>query len=90
MLQEIADQVWDLVSSTHLEYGGSEKLLRSLKSPEEMLKFTDLGGKTYSGPEGRVWMFDPVNGTKGFLTGGRCSRRLGGFGELSLRRRLRF
>jgi len=68
--QKIADQVWDLVSPTHLEDEESEKLLRSPKSPEEMLEFIDLGGKAYGGPKGRVWMIDPVDGTKGFLTGG--------------------
>lgn len=68
--QGIADRVWELVSTTHLEDEECEKSLQSPVSPSEMLHYIDLGGTSYGGPKGRVWMIDPVDGTKGFLTGG--------------------
>lgn len=67
---EMTKQVWELVSSTHLEDAECERILHSPASSEEMLHLIDLGGKTYSGSNGRVWMIDPVDGTKGFLDGG--------------------
>lgn len=66
----ILDRVWELVSSTRLEDEDCEKLLRSPSSLSEMLESIDLSGASYGGPKGRVWMIDPVDGTKGFLTGG--------------------
>lgn len=66
----MAAQVWDLVSSTSLEDVECESLLPSPTSQEDMLRYIDLGGKGYGGPSGRVWMIDPVDGTKGFLKGG--------------------
>jgi 3'(2'), 5'-bisphosphate nucleotidase len=67
--RKMADQVWELVSSTHLEDRECEKLLPSPTSLDDMLHFIDLGGALYSGPKGRVWMTNPVDGTKGYLTG---------------------
>jgi 3'(2'), 5'-bisphosphate nucleotidase len=68
--QGIADRVWELVSTTHLEDEECEKLLLSPVSPSDMLHYIDLGGTSYGGPKGRVWMIDPVDGTKGFLKDG--------------------
>ena len=68
---KIAEQVWEFVSSTQIGNAPvCEKLLQSLTSLEDMLRCIDLGGISYGGPKGRVWMIDPVDGTKGFLTGG--------------------
>ncbi|KFY14954.1 hypothetical protein V491_05844 [Pseudogymnoascus sp. VKM F-3775] len=68
--QGIADRLWELVSTTHLEDEECERSLPSPISPSEMLHYIDLGGTSYGGPKGRVWMIDPIDGTKGFLTGG--------------------
>ena len=68
---EVAEQVWELVAGTHLEDAPEcEELLQSPTSLEDMLRYIDLGGTSYGGPEGRVWMIDPIDGTKGYLTGG--------------------
>jgi 3'(2'), 5'-bisphosphate nucleotidase len=67
---KIADRVWELVSTIHLENEDCEKLLRSPVSLSDMLHYIELGGTSYGGPKGRVWMIDPVDGTKGFLKGG--------------------
>ncbi|KAK0727459.1 hypothetical protein B0T26DRAFT_765427 [Lasiosphaeria miniovina] len=54
---ELVLKIWDLVDETHLDDPDAEALLRPPPPP-------------YRGPEGRVWMIDPVDGTKGFLNQG--------------------
>jgi len=63
----LRQQVWDLVASTHLN--DSEVLLASPASVEAMLEAIDLGGRGTGGPEGRIWMLDPIDGTAAFLRG---------------------
>jgi 3'(2'), 5'-bisphosphate nucleotidase len=36
---------------------------------EDMLEVIDLGGRVTGGPEGRIWMLDPIDGTATFLRG---------------------
>lgn len=67
---ELVDQIWRLVGSSRLDDDECEKLLHSPESTEDMVKSIDLGGTSYGGPNGRVWMIDPVDGMKGYLTGG--------------------
>lgn len=66
--QTLADRVWQLVSSTHLEDAESESLLVKPKSLEEMLDIIDLGLGP-GGREGRVWILDPIDGTITFIRG---------------------
>jgi 3'(2'), 5'-bisphosphate nucleotidase len=66
---KLAERVWQLVSSTHLEDAESESLLASPKSLEEMLDLLDLGLGP-GGREGRVWVLDPIDGTLTFMKGG--------------------
>lgn len=65
----LKQNVWELVSSTHLENAHSDAVLASPESIEEMLDIIDLGGRGTGGREGRVWMMDPVDGTATFLRG---------------------
>ena len=39
-----------------------------------MMRYIDLGGTSYSGPKIRVWMIDPIDGTKWYWTGGPVCR----------------
>lgn len=63
-------RVWELVSSTNLEDAESEGYLQAPKSVEDMLRYIELGGATFSTSQNRVWTIDPVDGTHGFLHGG--------------------
>jgi 3'(2'), 5'-bisphosphate nucleotidase len=67
--EKLQQSVWELVSSTHLDDAESEALLASPASVEEMLDVIDLGGRGTGGRDGRVWILDPVDGTKTFLDG---------------------
>jgi 3'(2'), 5'-bisphosphate nucleotidase len=67
--KNLQQRVWELVSSTHLDDAESESMLASPTSVEEMLEFIDLGGRGTGGRKGRVWMMDPIDGTKTFLHG---------------------
>jgi 3'(2'), 5'-bisphosphate nucleotidase len=64
---ELRQRVWDIVSSTHLDDEESESLIASPSSIEDMLDAIDLGGGGQGGPEGRIWMLDPIDGTAAFL-----------------------
>lgn len=64
----IQSQVWDLVTSTHLNDPESESLLSTPKAASEMLDVIDLGCGA-GGREGRVWVLDPVDGTAAFMRG---------------------
>ncbi|KAF2663367.1 3',5'-bisphosphate nucleotidase [Microthyrium microscopicum] len=66
---KLMKKVWDLVNSTRLADEESEKLLGRPKSMEEMCKMIDLGGQTNDSARGRVWVIDPIDGTKTFLAG---------------------
>jgi 3'(2'), 5'-bisphosphate nucleotidase len=68
--EKLQHRVWEFVSSTHLDDAESEALLASPASVEEMLEVIDLGGHGEGGREGRVWVLDPIDGTKPFLRGG--------------------
>ncbi|KAE9363862.1 carbohydrate phosphatase [Stipitochalara longipes BDJ] len=63
----LRQRVWDLVASTHLD--DSKLRLDSPASVEDMLEIIDLGGRGTGGPEGRIWMLDPIDGTATFLRG---------------------
>ncbi len=65
--ESLRQRVWDLVASTHLD--DSEVLLAGQATVEDMLEAIDLGGRGMSGPEGRIWMLDPIDGTAKFLCG---------------------
>ncbi|EGX94992.1 myo-inositol-1(or 4)-monophosphatase [Cordyceps militaris CM01] len=66
----LVERVWQLVASSRLDDAASEALLHAPASAADMLRCIELGGRSYAGPTGRVWMLDPVDGTKGFLRGG--------------------
>ena len=65
--EALRQRVWDLVAEAHLQ--DSEVLLTSPASVEDMLEAIDLGGRGTGGPEGRIWMLDPIDGTAAFLRG---------------------
>lgn len=67
---ELAAKVWNLVSSFRLADAEPEALFHSPQSLQETLNCIDRGGNALGGPEGRVRMIDPVDGTKGFLNNG--------------------
>ncbi len=68
--QELCDRVWDLVRSTHLEGGtDGEQLLGKLQSKGDMLGAIDRGCGAGVQTGGRVWMLDPIDGTKAFMEG---------------------
>lgn len=70
---KLKDEVWGIVSAAHLEDEASETLLSSPTSPSDMLDLIDLGGSSHNSATGRVWMIDPVDGTKRFIEGGQYS-----------------
>lgn len=63
----LQEQLWELVSSTHLDDMESDELLSTPESPKEMLDAIDLG--CASNGQGRVWVLDPVDGTAAFMRG---------------------
>lgn len=63
---ELGDRVWELVSTTALDYSEGEELLGKLTSKEEMLRIIDLGAGSPS-TSGRTWLLDPVDGTATFM-----------------------
>ncbi|KAI9764030.1 MAG: hypothetical protein M1840_008906 [Geoglossum simile] len=65
---DLQRRVWELVSETRLGDGGNEKLLGALGSAAEMLDVIDLG-LAAEAREGRVWVLDPIDGTKEFVKG---------------------
>jgi HAL2 family 3'(2'),5'-bisphosphate nucleotidase len=73
---ELLQRVWKLVSSfanekyeIHDEEGEVSIKLATPKTPEEMLRLIDLGGKGQGGSKGRIWVLDPVDGTATFISG---------------------
>lgn len=69
--------VWDLVGSTKLDDPAAEEILGgAVKDADAMLDLIDLGNSK-GGPKGRIWVIDPIDGTKGFLRGGQYAVCLG-------------
>ncbi|KAG9231447.1 hypothetical protein BJ875DRAFT_117606 [Amylocarpus encephaloides] len=62
----LRDLVWETVQNTHLD-DESEALIARPQSVEDMMDLIDLGGKGQGDKKGRVWMMDPIDGTKTFL-----------------------
>jgi 3'(2'), 5'-bisphosphate nucleotidase len=65
----LKEEVWKLVSATHLNNETAEGTLGTLQSADEALEAIDNGNDA-GGRTGRVWALDPIDGTKGFLRGG--------------------
>ncbi len=73
----LTQTIWGLVQSTQLDDAASETLLGgSIRDVESMLDLIDTG-KSKGGKKGRVWVLDPIDGTKGFLRGGQYAVCLG-------------
>ncbi|KAK3376412.1 hypothetical protein B0T24DRAFT_218899 [Lasiosphaeria ovina] len=66
---ELARQVWEFVTSTHLDDAASDALLATPATIEDMFDVIDLGGKGRGGPTGRFWALDPIDGTAAFIKG---------------------
>jgi 3'(2'), 5'-bisphosphate nucleotidase len=66
--RDLAERVWHLVSTTHLEDIESTNLLATPQSLEAMLDIIDLGKGT-GGSTGRVWVLDPIDGTATYIKG---------------------
>jgi 3'(2'), 5'-bisphosphate nucleotidase len=78
---DLAQQVWELVSTTRLDDAESEALLGRPGSLQEMLEVIDLGGGenakgtacsngSGAGEGKRFWCLDPIDGTSAYLKGG--------------------
>jgi 3'(2'), 5'-bisphosphate nucleotidase len=67
---KLLEVIWSLVSTTHHDDREADAVLGSIPSREEMLRVIDLGGKGTGGRNGRIWMLDPIDGTKEFVNGG--------------------
>ncbi|KAK4696970.1 3'(2'), 5'-bisphosphate nucleotidase, partial [Lecanoromycetidae sp. Uapishka_2] len=66
----LANQIWELVSSTKLEDQVIEESLGGgIRNENDMLRAIDEG-QSPGGGRGRIWALDPIDGTKGFLRGG--------------------
>ncbi|OMO57201.1 Inositol monophosphatase, partial [Corchorus capsularis] len=63
--QELVERMTKLVNDSLASDGSYSVTL----STEDILKYID-SGKSEGGPEGRHWVLDPIDGTKGFLRGG--------------------
>ncbi|KIW03605.1 3'(2'),5'-bisphosphate nucleotidase [Verruconis gallopava] len=62
---ELAQKVWQMITEVALEDADSEKLLAKPSSLEAMLDIIDLG--CGSGGQDRIWVLDPIDGTKTFM-----------------------
>ncbi|KAK3317285.1 hypothetical protein B0T19DRAFT_288931 [Cercophora scortea] len=63
----LANQVWNLVSTAHLEDAESDALLATPATVAEMCDVIDLGGRGNGGRTGRFWALDPIDGTAAFI-----------------------
>jgi 3'(2'), 5'-bisphosphate nucleotidase len=67
----LCDQVWNLISATVRQNADAGVILGAeLRGKDDMLSSIDLGGEGMGGPESRVWMLDPLDGTAAFMSGG--------------------
>jgi 3'(2'), 5'-bisphosphate nucleotidase len=66
----LLEAIWSLVSTTRHEDPEADAVLGSVPSRQEMLRVIDLGGTGAGGRNGRIWMLDPIDGTKEFVKGG--------------------
>jgi len=64
---DLARQVWDLVSTTHLSDPECEALLATPRDVAHMCDMIDLGGRGCGGRAGRFWALDPIDGTASFI-----------------------
>lgn len=63
----LLERVWGLLEEVRARIGG-EGLVRVPKDKEEVCGLMDACGKGTPG-RGRVWVFDPIDGTKGYMAG---------------------
>lgn len=63
----LLDQVWSLVESVAPAF--KKTSLATPQSKEEVLDLIDSGGKNENSKDGRLWVFDPIDGTASFLRG---------------------
>lgn len=63
----LLDQVWTLIESVAPAF--KETSLATPISKEEVLDLIDAGGKNEVSKDGRLWVFDPIDGTATFLKG---------------------
>lgn len=66
----LTNQIWEFVRQTKLDDQAAEvELGGAVEDVEQMLQAIDAGNSA-GGPKGRMWVLDPIDGTKGFLRGG--------------------
>jgi 3'(2'), 5'-bisphosphate nucleotidase len=66
----LSSQIWESVKDAKLDDAEADSLLGGqLPSEEAMLDAIDQGNSA-GGAKGRIWVLDPIDGTKGFLRGG--------------------
>ncbi|RKF54827.1 3',5'-bisphosphate nucleotidase [Erysiphe neolycopersici] len=67
---KLVDLVWDKVKNSNLRSPDAQAVLGGpIKSTHDMLEAI-AHGNSNGGRKGRVWVLDPIDGTKGFLRGG--------------------
>lgn len=68
---ELGDRVWDLVQSMRgYRTGNNDAEMPLPDSKDQMMKLIDLGAiSDGAGKNGRLWIMDPVDGTKTFMSG---------------------
>ena len=66
---DLAERVWQLVSSTSIIDEINEAKPRVPRSKGEMMDMIDRGGSGQGGRKGRIWIPDPIDGTSTFIRG---------------------
>lgn len=65
----LLQQVWNLVQELKPAFESGNIALSTPSSKEEVCDFIDYGGKNEQSDQGRLWVFDPIDGTATFLRG---------------------
>ncbi|KAF2433378.1 3',5'-bisphosphate nucleotidase [Tothia fuscella] len=66
--ERLRTRVWEYIEKTRLD-DESEVFLGRPTSPDDMMDCVDLGGNGMGG-SGRVWVLDPIDGTKAYIQAG--------------------
>jgi 3'(2'), 5'-bisphosphate nucleotidase len=65
----LLEKVWELVEEMKPVFNDAKDALVTPVSSEEVMEFIDFGGKNERSDAGRMWVFDPIDGTQTFLRG---------------------
>lgn len=65
----LLEQVWQLIEGHRESFHASSPPLKTPASKDEVLRLLDAGGKNQVSNTGRLWVFDPIDGTATFIRG---------------------